>query len=80
MAAVFGLLQWAPETLAGFFRALGLPVAERVQAGPQLGDGSPYVGGAFDLIDHEGKPRRDADFRGRYMLVYFGYTYCPDVC
>jgi cytochrome oxidase Cu insertion factor (SCO1/SenC/PrrC family) len=38
------------------------------------------VGGPFALIDHHGKRRTDADFRGRLMLVYFGYTFCPDVC
>jgi protein SCO1/2 len=38
------------------------------------------VGGSFDLIDHTGKPRTDTDFRGQLLLVYFGYTYCPDQC
>jgi len=38
------------------------------------------VGGPFVLTDHAGKPRTDRDFRGMLMLVYFGFTYCPDVC
>jgi len=38
------------------------------------------LGGPFSLIDQDGMPRTDADFRGKYMLVFFGYTYCPDVC
>lgn len=37
----------------------------------------PSIGGAFDLVDATGKQVTDADFRGRYMLVYFGYTMCP---
>ena len=42
--------------------------------------GKALIGGPFSLIDHTGKPVTDKDFRGRYMLVFFGYTYCPDVC
>src|SRR6185312_13074753 len=37
-------------------------------------------GGPFALTDQFGKPRTDADFRGRYMLVFFGFTNCPDIC
>ena len=38
------------------------------------------VGGPFSLIDQDGVRRTDQDFRGRHMLVFFGFTYCPDVC
>jgi protein SCO1 len=34
----------------------------------------------FSLTDHTGKPRRLADFRGKVVTVFFGYTQCPDVC
>ncbi len=44
------------------------------------GKGVASIGGPFSLTDHKGQPRTDKDFRGRYMLIYFGYTYCPDVC
>ena len=44
------------------------------------GTGSVQIGGTFDLIDHTGKAVSDKDFHGKYMLVYFGYTFCPDVC
>jgi protein SCO1/2 len=38
------------------------------------------IGGPFALTDQNGTRRSDADFRGKLMLVYFGFTYCPDVC
>ena len=38
------------------------------------------LGGPFTLTDHNGRTVTDADFRGRYLLIYFGYIYCPDVC
>jgi protein SCO1/2 len=37
-------------------------------------------GGAFSLIDQDGKRRTEMDFRGKYMLIFFGFTYCPDFC
>ena len=41
---------------------------------------SASIGGAFALTDQNGIRRSQADFAGRPMLVYFGFTYCPDVC
>src|SRR6201999_4129004 len=38
------------------------------------------IGGPFTLTDGAGHTVTDRDFRGRYLLVYFGYTFCPDVC
>ncbi len=40
----------------------------------------PAIGGSFSLIDQTGRTVSDADFRGKVMLIYFGYTFCPDVC
>lgn len=42
--------------------------------------GRATVGGPFSLVDHTGKRVTDQDFRGRFMLVFFGFTFCPDVC
>ena len=38
------------------------------------------VGGPFELVDHSGKAVTDADYRGEFLLVVFGYTFCPDIC
>lgn len=55
-----------------------------VACGPATPERAPLdgvkIGGPFSLIDQDGKPRTDRDFAGRYRIVYFGYTFCPDVC
>ena len=58
---------------------LGPPRASRMTL-ETAGAAGPTIGGSFTLVDHNGKTVTAADFRGRFMLVYFGYTYCPDVC
>jgi protein SCO1/2 len=42
--------------------------------------GVPSIGGPFALVNQDGKAVTEADYRGRFMLIYFGYTFCPDVC
>ena len=42
--------------------------------------GVQAIGGPFTLENGNGKTVTNNDFRGRFMLVYFGYTFCPDVC
>jgi protein SCO1 len=49
-------------------------------AAPSTQEAGLPIGGPFALTDQNGVVRRDSDFRGKLMLVYFGYTYCPDVC
>lgn len=61
--------------LAGLFISLAiLPAKAETTALPF------QFGGPFELVDHEGETRTEKDFRGSFMLVYFGYTYCPDIC
>ena len=50
------------------------------QLDQQQGTGVALVGGPFSLTDQNGKRVTEKDFLGKYMLVFFGYTYCPDVC
>ena len=42
--------------------------------------GQALVGGPFTLTDHTGKRVTDQDFRGRTLIVVFGFTFCPDIC
>ena len=59
-------------------------VAEEQPSAVQMMDDLMYgrgtVGGPFTLTDQAGRRRSDSEFRGRLMIVYFGYTFCPDVC
>ena len=51
-----------------------------IQSHPHGHQGFPTIGGPFQLVDQHGQRRTDADFKGKIMLVYFGYTFCPDIC
>jgi protein SCO1/2 len=61
-----------------FLTAPDSPVGQRI--GAVKVPGKVAIGGDFTLVDQTGATRHAADFRGKLMLVYFGYTYCPDVC
>ena len=58
---------------AGAYTFLSAP--ERVQS-----EGAALIGRPFSLVDTDGKRVTDRDFRGKLMLVFFGYAHCPDVC
>lgn len=38
------------------------------------------IGGPFTLVDHDGRSVTNETYKGRYRLVFFGYTFCPDIC
>jgi cytochrome oxidase Cu insertion factor (SCO1/SenC/PrrC family) len=44
------------------------------------GKGTALVGGPFTMVNHKGVTVTDKDFRGRPMLLFFGFTFCPDIC
>lgn len=54
------------------------PAATARDSGPPLAGAS--IGGPFTLTDQDGKTVTDQSFPGKYRIMYFGYTYCPDVC
>jgi len=58
----------------------GVALTRAPDNGAVLTTGKALVGGPFKLTDQHGKTVSDTDFRGKYMLVVFGYTFCPDVC
>jgi len=69
-AATSGWLLWPPSSAEPSAAALMDAVMWNKE----------QIGGPFTLIDQDGRPRTDADFRGKLLLVYFGYTYCSDIC
>lgn len=60
------------------YHQLGNHTAVTIQNHP--GQGTPQIGGDFTLTDQHGTKRSTAEFHGKYQLIYFGYSFCPDVC
>ena len=58
----------------------GDKMAVRTDAGQVSGSGTPSIGGPFALTDQMGLRVTNEKFAGKYMLIYFGFTFCPDVC
>ena len=69
---------------SGGLAAAGEQASEEQGSAAQMMDdlmvGRGTVGGPFTLTDQTGRQRSDSEFRGKLMVVYFGYTLCPDVC
>jgi cytochrome oxidase Cu insertion factor (SCO1/SenC/PrrC family) len=60
--------------------AAGGWVLESWLAAPQPSQGEALIESEFSLVDHTGNPVADEDFAGKWQLVFFGFTACPDVC
>ncbi|CAG8955302.1 hypothetical protein HYFRA_00011284 [Hymenoscyphus fraxineus] len=70
----------AGAALIFFFRFEKDRVERERVANATKGVGRPKVGGEFELVDQKGRRFGSEDMRGRYSLVYFGFSHCPDIC
>ncbi len=66
--------------VGGLAAAAFMPCLREQLIPTQVTVGKALVGGPFTLTDHTGRRVTEKDYAGRYMLVLFGFTYCPDVC
>ena len=70
-----------PRLVAAALLALALSACNRAPPPPQDAPlAGARIGGPFTLVDQDGKAFSSEALKGRYAIVYFGYTYCPDVC
>jgi protein SCO1/2 len=60
------------------FLGLALAACSGAAEEPPLKDAT--IGGPFALTNQDGRPVTDRDFAGKYRIMYFGFTHCPDVC
>lgn len=60
--------------------ALAVPACSQRPSDTEAPLAGATIGGPFALVDKDGKTVRYSDFDGKYRIVYFGYTFCPDVC
>jgi protein SCO1/2 len=66
--------------LALLIATLGVLYSMRPGESPLEAVSGPQIGGPFSLVDQDGKAVTQASYPGRHLLVFFGFTHCPDVC
>ncbi len=69
---VIRIVAWAAVAAVAIFM-----LAQKFSSSKDVG---AALGGEFTLTAHTGERMSNTDFRGKYMLIYFGYSFCPDVC
>ena len=64
----------------GLYRTTHKPIPGSLVQTSEISHGTPRIGGPFTVKDMHGNTVTNLDFKGKWMWVYFGYTYCPDIC
>lgn len=77
---VFPLVAGIGALVLVFAILMALDARPQPAQGEVISSGRADIGGPFTLVDHTGTTVTEADFAGRPMLIYFGFTYCPDIC
>ncbi|CCG82962.1 Protein sco1 [Taphrina deformans PYCC 5710] len=76
-----GLLFTVTAVVLGFYfnsERKRVKIEQAVEANKPAG--KPRIGGPFSLVDHDNRRVTQDDFKGKYLLLYFGFTRCPDIC